>query len=210
MTAVEVMQPLTALGLLAGEGETIPEMPAGPPPPINVVGNFGDLGRLPEAARQAASREINSAAAGLLDVSLIGMLIAGWRAHHDLTSAARRTLAVPGSTELVHLATHQITVEKRPTVTVLVDGHRVAILQLDLSVVFDITAMLAGIRAGRLVALHSGRCDITATLAIDGTNVVTRQTHLELPGAIPLGRGIRLLAAAEDPAGSDPDNGADA
>ena len=49
------------------------------------------------------------------------------------------------------------------------------------------------VREGRLVTLHSGRCDITATLAIQGTNVITRQAHLELPGIIPLGPGIRLL-----------------
>lgn len=120
---------------------------------------------LPKATREAAVREVAAATAGLLNVNLIDMLVAGWRKHHDLTSAARRTLAEPDSTELVQLATHQVTEAQQPYVSVLVDGHRVATLNLDLSVVFDISAVLAGIRAGRLVALHSGHCDITATLA---------------------------------------------
>jgi hypothetical protein len=55
--------------------------------------------------------------------------------------------------------------------------------------------MTAGISAGRLVALHSGRCDVTATLAVQGINVLSRQAQLMLPGIIPLSPGIRLLAA---------------
>ncbi len=152
---------------------------------------------LPKATRDAAVREVAAATAGLLNVNLIDMLVAGWRTHHDLISAARRTLAAPDSTELVQLATHQVTEAQQPYVSVLVDGHRVATLNLDLSVVFDISALLAGIRAGRLVALHSGHCDITVTLALEGADVVTRRAHLDLPGVISLGQGIRLLPAQD-------------
>ena len=69
----------------------------------------------------------------------------------------------------------------------------VATVELGLSVVFDISALVAGIRGGRLVAVHSGRCDVTATLAIQDTEVISRRVHLQLPGIIPLGQGIGLL-----------------
>jgi hypothetical protein len=143
---------------------------------------------------EAAGREVRPRRQDCWHVSLIGVLVAGWRGHHDLTSAARRTCRPHGSTELVQLATHRVITTQRPSVTVLVDGDRVATLQLDLSLVFDVSALLAGISAGRLVALHSGRCDVTATLAIQGADVVTRQSQLELAGAIPLSLGIRLLS----------------
>jgi hypothetical protein len=92
--------------------------------------------------------------------------------------------------------------------------HRRAELQRppssrDLSVVFDISAVLAGIRTGRLVALHSGHCDITATLALEGTDIVTRRAHLDLPGAISLGQGIRLLPAQDYLPGAGPPGTAD-
>ena len=61
-------------------------------------------------------------------------------------------------------------------------------------------AMTAGISGGRLVALRSGRCDITASLAVQEINDLTRQAHLMLPDVIPLSPGIRLLAAGNDPA----------
>jgi hypothetical protein len=154
---------------------------------------------LPPATRQAAVRETAAAAAGLLDVDLAGLLVAGWRAHHDLIRAARRTLAVPGSTELVDLIRHQVTTAQQPSVTVLVDGRQVATIQLSLGVEYDISALVAGIKAGLLVAVHSGSCDVTATLTVQETEVLTASTHYDLPGFLAVGHGIRLLPAEDYP-----------
>jgi hypothetical protein len=159
------------------------------------------LERLPEATRHAAVREAAAAAAGLLDVDLDGLLLAGWRAHHDLTGAARRTLAVPGSTELVDLIRHQVSVAQEPSVAVLVDGRQVATIQLGLSVDFDISALVAGIKAGLLVAVHAGTCDLTATLAIQGTDVLTATSHFDLPAVMRVSPGIALLPAGDYPPG---------
>ena len=162
------------------------------------------LAHLPETARKAAVQEAATTAAALLKVDLIDVLVRGWREHRDIVSAARRTLAAPGSTELVSMIAHQITLGQRPSISVLVDGQRVATLQLGLSIVFDVNALLLGIRGGRLVAVHSGRCDITATLAVQGTDLLVKRAHLELAGVIQLRRGIRLLPIGEYPAGEDP------
>lgn len=158
------------------------------------------LGNLPPALRATAVRETATVAAGLLQVDLIGVLAAGWREHREIVGAARRTLAAPGSTELVSMVTHQVTVAQHPSVSVLVDSRRVATLQLDLSIVFDVRALLAGISGGRLVALHSGRCDVTVTLAVQGTELLARRAHLELPGVVSVGQGLRLLPVGEYPA----------
>ena len=141
--------------------------------------------------------------AALLKVDLIGVLVRGWREHRDIVSAARRTLAAPGSKELVSMSAHEVTVDQRPSVSVLVDGQRVATLELGLSIVFDVNALLLGISGGHYVAVHSGRCEITATLAVQGTDLLVRQAHLELPGVISLRRGIRLLPVGEYPPGED-------
>ena len=201
MTSAVQDHPHTALDLLFGPGNETAEAMARQ---LLSAGADGDLGRalenMPRATRDAAVRETTAAAAGLLNVDLFGGLVAGWRKHHDLTAAAQRTLAVPGSVELVDMAGHQITTSQHPLVKVLVNEAEVATIQLGLSLVFRVTAMGARISAGRLVALHSGRCDLTATLAVQGTTVLTKQAHLTLPGVIPLGRGIRLLAAHHYPA----------
>lgn len=204
MTTAAPNRPETALALLFGPGEEALDTLTHA---IADAGTDGNLGRtlemVPPQARDAAAREITAATAGLLDINLIDMLAAGWREYRDLTSAARRTLAEPGSTELVQLVTHQVSTSQRPYVTVLVDGRRVATFQLGLSVVFDVSALLAKVHAGRLAAIHSGSCDITATLAIDDIEVASKQARLELPGEIALTRAIRLLPASDYPPGED-------
>jgi len=176
-------RPDTTLTLLFGPDEQILDTLTHA---IMSGGADGNLDRavqkLPEAARDVAAREITAATADLLDINLIDLLIAGWRQYQDLTSAARRTLAAPGSTELVQLAT-----------------HRVATVQLSLSVVFDVSAVLARVRAGKLAGVHTGSCDITATLAIDDIDVTSKQAHLELPGEITLKQELRLLPAEDYP-----------
>jgi hypothetical protein len=157
------------------------------------------LENLPPAVRATAVREAATVAASLLKVDLIEVLVAGWSQYRYIVGAARRTLAAPGSTELVSMVTHQVTVAQHPSVKVLVDGRRVATLQLDLSIVFDVMALLAGISGGRLVALHSGRCDVTVILAVQGTELLARRAHLELPGVVSGGQGIRLLPIGEYP-----------
>jgi hypothetical protein len=190
----------TALDLLFGPNTDAAEILAGEILSSGGRSLTGALAQLPETTRKAAVQEAAAAAAGLLKVDLFDLLVRGWREHRDIVSAARRTLAVPGSTELVSLSAHEITLEQRPSVSVLVDGRRVATLQFGLSIVFDVNAVLLRISGGQLTGVHSGRCDITATLAVQGTDLLVRQAHLELPGVISLRRGIRLLPAGEYPA----------
>jgi hypothetical protein len=196
--------PDTALALLFGPGDgtldTLRDT-------ILAAGSGGDLDRalkkLPPPTRDAAVREVTTATAELLDINLIDVLLRGWREYADLTSAARRTLAAPGATELVSLASHRVRMSQQPSVAVLVDGRQVADLRLGLLLVFDLKAVLARVSAGRLVAVISGSCDVTATLAIDDIDVVSKQGNLELPGEAALTKPLRLLPARDYPPGDD-------
>jgi hypothetical protein len=204
MTTAGESSTLSALDLLFGSDTDVAETLAGE---ILWPGGDQSLGRaiahLPETTRQAAAQEAATTMAALLKVDLAGVLVRGWSEHRDIVSAARRTLAVPGSTELVSMSSHEVKLDQRPSVSVLVDGHQVATLQFGLSIVFEINALLLGISGGRLVTIHSGRCDITATLAVQATDLFVRHAHLELPDVLRLRRGFRLLPADAYPAGED-------
>jgi hypothetical protein len=165
------------------------------------------LAGLPEATRKAAVQEAATTAAALLKVDLIGVLVRGWREHRDIVAAARRTLAEPGSTELVSMSGHEVTLEQNPSVRVLVDGHQIATVQLGVSIVFDVKALLLGVSGGKITAVRSGSCDIIVTLAVQGTELISRRTHLDLPGVRSLRRGLRLLPDAEYPAVETPPAG---
>jgi hypothetical protein len=190
--------PLTAADLLFGSSENAPEaltrhiMSAG-------RGLVRAMERLPRVTREAAVREAAAAAAVLLKVDLIEVLVTGWREHRDIYSAARRTLDMPGSKELVGLAPHRITTVQQPAVGILVDGHRVHTLQLGLSVLFDVTGLVAGIHAGRLAAVHSGRGEVGVALTVHEVEVLSKRHHLELPGIKAFTSGFRLLPASAYP-----------
>jgi hypothetical protein len=139
------------------------------------------------------------AAVGLLKMDLMEVLVSGWREHRDIFGAARRTLDMPGSKELVGLAPHRITTVQQPAVGILVDGHRVHTLQLGLSIFFEVTGLVAGIHGGRLAAVHAGRGDLGLALTIHELEVLTKRSHLELPGVKSLQRGFRLLPASAYP-----------
>ena len=192
----------TALDLLLGSADP-PEALAREILALGADQDLG-LGRLPAAVRATAVREAATVAAGVLQVDLAGVLVGGWREYRNIVTAARRTLAAPGSAELVSTVTHQVTVAQHPSVSVLVDSRRVAVLQLDLSIVFDVSALVMLISGGYLVAIRSGRCDVTVTLAVQRTELMTRQAHFELPGLVAVGHGIRLLPVGEYPVGPPP------
>jgi hypothetical protein len=157
------------------------------------------LVHLPRVTREAAVREVAVAATGLLKVDLIEVLVSGWREHRDIITAARRTLDMPGSKELVGLAPHRISTMQQPAVGILIDGKRVHTLQLGLSIFFEVTSLVAGISHGRLAGVHAGRGHVGVALTIHEIEVLTKRSHLELPGQLGLKRGFRLLPASHYP-----------
>lgn len=198
--------PLTAADLLYGSDADAPKALTRQ---IVSAGHAQSLGqalkRLPRVTREAAAHEAALAAAVLLKVDLMDILVSGWREHRDIISAARRTLAGPGSKELVGVAPHRISTVQQPAVSILLDGRRVHTLSLGLSIIFDVTGLVAGIHAGRLAGIHAGRCEIGVALTIHEIEVLTKRAHrLELPGVKSLRSGLRLLPAGEYPAGEYP------
>jgi hypothetical protein len=154
---------------------------------------YSSLQGLSEPTRNAAIREISAIGAGLLELDLSGLLVAGWQKYKTLAQAARRTAALPGSEEIVEVVTHQISVTSRPNVELLINDIRVTTVNFELQLEFDVKALTAVIRSGRIVALESGRCDITGRVAIEGMVVVTRTAKFDLRLLVHVGNGIPLL-----------------
>jgi hypothetical protein len=182
-----------ALAVLFGPGQDTPAAIAQRLRSADLGQDIGRvLDRVPPLTRDTAIGQVSATAAELLDVNLADVVVAGWRQHEDLTGAARRTLAAPGSVELVELASHRITAHQDPYVSVLVDGHQVGSVRFRITLGFSVSALLAEVRQGRL--------------AIQDITVVTRQEHFDLPGMVALRQGIRLLPAHEYPAYEYPAN----
>jgi hypothetical protein len=168
-----------------------------------VLGTLGEgAAKLSRAGRKAANDQVAAAAHGLLDLDLGGLVIAAWGKWADLTAAAKRTFATPDSSEVVELATHTITSAHHPFVELLVNDVHVATVHFQLAVKFVVKALVATVQHGRLVAVHAGECELTATLAAEGRQLAKREAHLQLPVLVRLGGGIPLLHDLEAPPAS--------
>jgi len=142
--------------------------------------------------QDALRHEICTDTDDLLNLDLVDVLMTGWRKHAAL-AAARRTVAAPGTSEVVDLATHHITMTQRPYIDLLCDDVRVGRVQLELRLDFTVAGLVAVVRAGRMVSVQAGHCTVAAALLIEGEQVATRSGHLDLPLAVRLGAGIPLL-----------------
>jgi hypothetical protein len=147
-----------------------------------VLGSMGNaLQLVSDAGREAAADQVAVVANGLLDLDLGDLVAAGWRKQGQLAAAAERTAANPGSSEVVELATHRVSSAHHPFVELLVNNLHVANVTFDLEVEFIVKALVATVRDGHLVSLHSGTCEVVATLAAEGFQLASRRAHFELP-----------------------------
>ena len=157
---------------------------------------LGGMRRLSTAALHAVDQEIGAVASGLLELDLGDILLAGWRKYSALTDAARRTLAAPASEEVLQLATHRITSVYLPRVDLFVDDQKIATVEFDLTMVFDLTGLAAVVKAGDLIALQSGECLVTATLSLEHARLAERRGKLDLAQQIRLNPPISLIDKA--------------
>jgi len=209
MTTAIPAQPMTAADLLFSGSESIG--------PVGVVSSDqasiqamadalqqqGALRPISDAVKTlsrpglgAVGKQIADAAHGVLNLDHLDLgelVVTGWCQFADLTAAAKRTAAVPGSVEVVDLATHSITWTHNPQIDVLVNDARVATVHFELSIRFTVKGLAATVRNGRLVDFSSGGCDVIGALAAEGRQLAQREAEFQLPLRVRLGDGIPLL-----------------
>jgi len=69
-------------------------------------------------------------------------------------------------------------------------------------IVIDVDGLLASVRAGRLVALHGGRCEVQITFLFAGSQLASGVATLEAPATVSLGAGVDLLGREDPPGGA--------
>jgi hypothetical protein len=174
-------QPLTASAFLFHDEDTGPALTRA----LDEHGVLGSLdtalGLVAQTTRQAAGDQVAAVADGVLALDLGDLMIAGWRKQGQLAAAAERTGANPGTSELVELATHRISSVHHPFVELLVNDVRVTTVSFELDLEFEVKALVATMQNGHLISLHSGDCDLSATLTAEGVRLASRRQQFSLP-----------------------------
>lgn len=157
------------------------------------VGAIDDrLTPVPPGLRTAARDQILALIADALDQRLVDLIVMGWKGWEGLVDKARGTLETPGATDVVELLDHEVTSTHRPRIEVQFDGKTIAEIAVDLDAAILLHAVTAVLARGHLVAIRSGRAEVSAELVVQGVTVMTAGRALELPIEIPLGDGIVL------------------
>jgi hypothetical protein len=107
-------------------------------------------------------------------------------------AAARRTRDNVAARETVKLVTHKIEFSHPWTVQVFVNGKSAGTVEVELTVCFDMDLVVLVVQQGRITAVESGRCTITAALEIARTEVIKRQARFDLRLRTSLGHGLIL------------------
>ncbi|MEV6415085.1 hypothetical protein [Kribbella sp. NPDC051718] len=149
--------------------------------------------RLTRSAIAVVDHEVAAMAEDLLDLDLGDLLIAGWRKYSELTDAARRTIAVAGSREIVSLAAHRMRSTSRPRLDLVVNGATLHSFEFELDLAFEVTALEAVVRAGTLLRLNGGRCVVTGALSFDGLRLAEQQRAVDLELFLPLNPPVPLI-----------------
>jgi hypothetical protein len=148
---------------------------------------------LSASAVRAVEDELGRVADELLDIDLGDVVVSGWCRHSALREAARRTLAVPGSEEVLVLTPHRVTATYRPRVDVFVQDRKVESVDFELRVEFDLTGVCAVVRSGQLMAVRGGECLVTAMLALEGAPLWERRAHVDLIPLVRLNPAVPLV-----------------
>jgi hypothetical protein len=192
MTTALANQQITIGNFLSGEGGLGPALQAsGAADQIRE-----QLTGFTEPTRSEAVAEVEKISADVLNLDVGDVLVGALAGYAALREAGRRTAADTEASELVELVSHEISLDNQPSIDLLVDGVQVATVHLTLSLLIDVQAMTATVRAGRLTGLRVGRCDVTASISVDGITVASKQGQLQLPVSLPVGAGIPLTAPA--------------
>jgi hypothetical protein len=203
MTAAIPTRPLTTSAFLFGGAQDPGQALAHALKEHGVLGPLGPaLRAVSQTGREAAGSQIATVAHELLDLDLGDLAVAGWRKHAALTAAADRTRVSPGGSEVVDLATHRITSVHRPYVELLLNDVHVASVRFELRVEFLVRALVATVRDGHVAALGFGACDVTATLAAEGVQLLEQRARLDVSLLIPVPLALHRQDGEEPPDGA--------
>jgi hypothetical protein len=161
------------------------------------------VARLAGPGRRAVTERVARAFGPLLATPLGAVLEVAWSKHEELRAAAQRCLASPGSSEVVELATHEVTSLQRPYVDLEVDGLPRVRLLAEVRVRAVLDGVLGVVVGGRLTEVRSGRATVHLGLRVMGTDVAERDATFDVPGLVDLGDGL-VLATSADEAGAEP------
>jgi hypothetical protein len=159
-------------------------------PALSVKETLTDL---PEAMADGVSSEVMEKLHGVLDVSIVDVVLEGWGKYKELLQYRDRTRYPPDQTILLPLAHHEIRSVHKPYVDVLLDDKPIGrvTFTVDLRLTFDGVVLV--IQDAAIWEVKAGTCEGRGALGCGDVELVNKRiTKFDLPGRIKLPNGFPI------------------
>jgi hypothetical protein len=156
-------------------------------------------GWLTVAGQKGISGCVAGKVCGMLQEEAVGVITGVWGKYAELKRCARETLSDPGEPAVVGLAEHSFSYGFAPSVTVKLDGVKVAEIPFLIGVTCTLTSLKLELVDGCVRRVLVGSCEGKGTIRCADTVIWERPLmHVDLPGEMRLRKPIRLAGTAHE------------
>lgn len=149
-------------------------------------------GLIPKVARDAVAALLSDQVDKLLDMNLLDLFVSAWLKHRELAALSNNR----GEGEIVELIDHRMSSVHEPKVDVMLDGARVFVLPLEITLQLEFRGVQLLLRGGRVREVRLGELEGKGSLGIAGQKVAEQSLgEVALPGILRLDPGIPLVRA---------------
>jgi hypothetical protein len=154
--------------------------------------------KAPGVTWRVASEEIMQKTGDLLDLTIPEIAVAAWIKCREISQYADTKRYPPSETTIVPLVKHTITSVHNPYIELLVGNEPIGRVEFEIELNLTLEGVLLHIQDGEIVKIDLGSCQGTGCIKCEGVVVAKSATRdLQLPGSIPLNKGIPIAAGLE-------------
>jgi hypothetical protein len=141
----------------------------------------------------AAAKAVYERVRSKLHIDVRDLLMEAWRTRSALLAAARETVEAPGLVRKVTLKSFAVPWEHGMDLDVRLNGKHIASVTVGVRVELEVTALIAVVQTGRLMAIEGGTYKASASGTVLSHSLLGRSVTLDLRYEMPLGDGIALV-----------------
>ena len=145
------------------------------------------LPNFPAEMQEAVKADLRKETDKLFKMSLLDVLMGGWKSYKDITQALEESRKNPAEPILKIVVDHKIKSVHHPYLELSLAEKPIAKIEFEVTAALDVNALALKIRNGSIVEIKSGWCAGNIKLAYQGETLTqVKLPRVELPGAIDL------------------------
>ena len=153
--------------------------------------------------------EIRNSIGTLLKMSLLDVLVGGWKKYDEVSRALEKSKQTPDDTVLESLADHIVKSVHHPYIELFKDDTSVGKIEFEYAATLNVQGVQLKIRNGEIVEILTGSCKGSVKLSLAGETLSESQTgDISLPGSIAVAQGAGhaddVVTAAAEQHGREP------